>query len=149
MRRLKGVFVLELTTGLLIAAALALTVYCLVQTVEAPRSRVRHLPVRVWQLLLLVPIVGPFAWLAYGRPQPGHRIDVPGPGGPRRRPVPWDGPGHALHARHVGDRVLPGDWPVWPVTEAPLAIGPEDDPDFIAELARLVEQLRPGGDDQR
>lgn len=146
MRPLKGVVVLELTTGLLIAAALALMVYCLVQTVEVPRTRVRLLPVRVWQLLLLVPFAGPLAWLVYGRPQPGHRIDVPGPGGQRRRPAPWEEPGNCLHTRHAGGQALPGDWLAWPMTETPQVAGPEDDPDFIAELARLVKRRRPGDD---
>jgi hypothetical protein len=146
MRALKGVVVLELTTGLLIAAALALMVYCLVQTVEAPRSRVRLLPVGVWQVLLLLPFAGPLAWLVCGRPQPGHRIDVPGPGGQRRRPVPWEESGRRLHARHAGGRAMPGDWPAWPVTEVPQVVGPEDDPDFIAELARMVKRPRPDDD---
>jgi hypothetical protein len=41
---------------------------------------------------------------------------------------------------------MPGDWLAWPVTEAPQAVGPEDDPDFIAELARLVKRTRPDDD---
>jgi hypothetical protein len=141
MRAPKGVVVLELTAGLLIAATLGLLVYCLVETIEAPRSRIRHLPVWGWQLVLLLPVAGAVAWLVFGRPQAGHRIGTTGPGGPRRRPVRWDGPEHADLA---GRERFPGDWPLWPVERAPQVTGPEDDPEFIAELARMVELLQDG-----
>lgn len=135
----KGVHVLELTAGLLIAAVLGLMIRCLVQTIEAPRSRVRNLPVWVWQVLLLVPVLGPLAWLAFGRPRAGHRIDASGPGSTRRRPARWDGP---VPGPHHGGRRVPDGWPVWPVEVEARAVGPDDDPSFIADLARRVEQLR-------
>lgn len=130
---------LELTVGVLIAATLGLMVYCLVETVEAFPSRVRHLPVWGWQLLLLLPLAGAGAWLLFGRPRAGHRIDTTGPGSTRRRPVRWDGPEQVdLICRER----FPGDWPVWPVEQAPRVTGPEDDPEFIAELAKMVDRLR-------
>jgi hypothetical protein len=140
MRAPKGVVVLELTAGLLIAAALGLMVYCLVETIEAPRSRIRFLPVWGWQLALLVPFTGAFAWLVFGRPRAGHRMGTSGPDSTRRRPVRWDGPAQ-VDITH--QERFPGDWPIWPVDQEPRPRGPEDDPDFIAALARRVEQLRP------
>lgn len=138
---------LELTAGLLVAAVLGLMVYCLVETIEAPRSRVRHLPVWAWQLAILLPIVGGAAWLAFGRPRAGHRIGATGAAGTRRRPARWDGPLQPLYTDAglgTGER-LPLDWPAWPVHTGTRVCGPDDDPEFIAHLAHMVEQLRPGG----
>ena len=135
----------ELTAGLLIAAVLALMVYCLVETVEAPRSRVRRLPVRTWQVLLLVPVAGPLAWLLLGRPRAGHRIDMPAPGGTRRRPARWEDRMPARRAGHAAAGSLAHTWPAWPLEDAPQVIGPDDDPAFIAHLAALVQRQRDGG----
>jgi hypothetical protein len=138
--------VLELTAGLLIAAVLGLMVYSLVETVEAPRSRVRHLPVWAWQLTILVPVAGAVAWLVYGRPRAGHRIGTSGPASTRRRPARWDGPAQTAFADSLfATERLPVDWPVWPVEHPPRVIGPDDDPEFIAHLARMVEQLQHEG----
>jgi hypothetical protein len=143
MQSRRGFVVLELTVGLLIAAALALMVYCLVETIDAPRTRIRLLPVRVWQVLLLVPFAGPLSWLLFGRPQAGHRV---GTTHPRRAygPAPaFPDPLTDLHG-----------WPLWPTQQThpaqqalqvPRAIGPDDDPDYIAELARRVERMRLDG----
>ena len=125
---------LELTVGLLIAAALALMVYCLVESIDAPRSRVRFLPVRVWQVLLLVPFAGPLSWLLFGRPQAGHRV---GATHPRRAYGPAPALTDPLSDLH--------GWPIWPTQQTPRTIGPDDAPDFIAELARRVERMRPDG----
>jgi hypothetical protein len=141
----KGVVVLELTAGLLIAAALGLMVFCLVETIEAPRFRVRNLPVWAWRVVILLPLAGAAFWLVFGRPRASHRIGTSGPGSTRRRPVRWDGP---QPSHRPGAEGLPGDWPVWPVwtvDQAPRVTGPEDDPVFIAELARMVEQRRHEG----
>jgi hypothetical protein len=135
--------VLELTVGLLIAAALALMVYCLVETIDAPRSRIRFLPVRVWQVLLLVPFAGPLSWLLFGRPQAGHRVGTTHP----RRAY---GPAPAFPDPFADQH----GWPILPTQhvqhvqyaqQVPRVIGPDDDPDFIAELARRVERMRQDG----
>jgi hypothetical protein len=146
----------ELTAGLLLAAVLVLAVYGLVDAAQAEPSRVRGLPLWAWRLALLVPVLGPAAWLLHGRPRAGHRIDLPGPAGPRRpvrRSARRTGPTRAGHAT-AGS--LPPNWPVWPTDSLepleslesvgllPHVVGPEDDPDFIAELARLVERRRRG-----
>lgn len=48
---------------------IALLVYCLVDVAQADTARVRALPKPLWLLLVvLVPFVGPIAWLLAGRP---------------------------------------------------------------------------------
>lgn len=138
---------LELTAGLLIASVLGLMVYCLVETVEAPRSRVRYLPVWGWRLAILLPAVGSLAWLVYGRPRASHRIGTSGAASTRRRPVRWDGPARTTFTSgpSTADEGQPVDWPIWPVAHPPRVVGPDDDPEFIAHLARTVERLRPEG----
>lgn len=69
--------------------SLALTIYCVIDTVQTDEGSVRNLPKIAWILLvLLFPVVGPIAWLVAGRPQRSGR--GPGrfqpPGGPRRPP---------------------------------------------------------------
>jgi hypothetical protein len=143
----KGVDVLELTAGLLVAAVLGLMVYCLVETIEAPRSRIRHLPVWAWQIAILLPVVGGVAWLVYGRPRAGHRIGSSGPASTRRRPARWDGPIQPLYtdAPFSSTQRLPLDWPVRPAEPSGGVVGPDDDPEFIAQLARMLDQLRHDG----
>ena len=49
--------------------ALALTVWCLVEAIPASNKRVRGPRKPVWILLIvLLPFVGPIAWLLMGRP---------------------------------------------------------------------------------
>jgi hypothetical protein len=69
---------------------LALTVYTVVDCVQTEERRIRTLPKALWVLLILVlPLVGPIAWLIAGRPeQPG----APRLGGPGHRDGPPRGP---------------------------------------------------------
>jgi len=71
-------------------AVLALTVYAVVDCAQSEERRVRTLPKVLWVVLILVlPLVGPIAWLIAGRPeQPG----TPRLGGPSRREGPPRGP---------------------------------------------------------
>ncbi|CAA9371599.1 MAG: hypothetical protein AVDCRST_MAG60-110 [uncultured Nocardioides sp.] len=55
--------------ALLGVVALALTIWCLVEAISANESRVRWLRKPLWILLILVvPFIGPIAWLLRGRP---------------------------------------------------------------------------------
>lgn len=59
---------------------LGLLVYCLIDAIGSDGDRVRNLPKIVWVLLIvLLPIVGPVAWLVAGRPQraPASRTSWP------------------------------------------------------------------------
>jgi hypothetical protein len=143
---------LELTEGLLVGAVLGLTVYCLVDSVQSAPCRVRGIPVWSWYLVILLPLVGSIAWLALGRPRAGHRRDDDRAATRHRLPrrtLRWTGPTRAGHAT-AGS--LPTNWQPWPVESLeplesleqvgllPRVVGPEDDPSFIAELARQLEQ---------
>ena len=69
---------------------LALTVYAVVDCLQTEQGRVRALPKALWVLvILLVPLVGPVAWLIAGRPD---QYGGPRPGGPTRRNGPPRGP---------------------------------------------------------
>ncbi len=91
--------------------ALALTVYAAVDCVQTPGQRVRGLPKTAWlAVVLLLPVAGPLAWLAAGRPEP--------PWAPKGRPGPGRG-----GVRPPGSRGP---------TRPPK--GPDDDPDFLNRL---------------
>ena len=51
-----------------LAIAVVLTIYCLVEVVQADAGKVRMLPRWGWMLMMFVPIAGPVAWLLLGRP---------------------------------------------------------------------------------
>ncbi|WP_299446518.1 PLD nuclease N-terminal domain-containing protein [uncultured Phycicoccus sp.] len=93
--------------------SLALTVYCLVDAIQADEAGIRNLPKLLWILLIvLFPVVGPVAWLVAGRPAGG--------GGSRYAPQQqrWGGdPGRRGQQR--------GQRP---------PRGPDDDPDFLKGL---------------
>jgi len=66
--------------ALIIVVVVVLSVYSLFDVIAQPQSRVRLLPKPVWLLVVLIPVLGPIAWLALGRPR-FHR-----PSGSARRP---------------------------------------------------------------
>jgi hypothetical protein len=76
---------IRLLPGLLV---LALTIYAVVDCIQADDSSVRNLPKLLWALLILLfPIVGAVAWLIVGRPQRprpqgGRTHRPPSPRGP-------------------------------------------------------------------
>jgi hypothetical protein len=45
-----------------------LAIYCWVELAMSDRRQVRQLSKFIWALLIFVPLAGPLAWLAYGRP---------------------------------------------------------------------------------
>ncbi|MBB6628092.1 PLDc N-terminal domain-containing protein [Nocardioides sp. KIGAM211] len=58
---------LDLLVGVV---SFALLVFCLVEVISTPESRIRNLPKVAWVLLvLLFPLVGSIAWLVAGRPE--------------------------------------------------------------------------------
>lgn len=71
-----------------IIIAVALAVYAFIDCGQTERHRVRSLTKPAWLLIILIPILGPVAWLLLGRP---HAPDRPGPrSAPRPRPVAPD-----------------------------------------------------------
>ena len=66
---------------LLGVAAVGLTIYALFDVVSSPRRVVPVLPKWLWLLAVLVPVVGPAAWLVVSRrarsPLPEHRVTGP------------------------------------------------------------------------
>lgn len=53
----------------LIIAVVMLTIYCVVEVAQSRTYDVRRLPKWMWVFaVILVPVVGPVAWLAVGRP---------------------------------------------------------------------------------
>lgn len=73
---------------LAVLAVLALAIYCLVECIQTDRSQVRVLPKALWLFLILIPVVGPLAWLLLGRPRRGGGGAATQPATPRRAPAP-------------------------------------------------------------
>lgn len=79
---------------LLAAVAITLLVYSLFDLIATPRDQVRGLPKPLWFVAILVPVLGPVAWLVLGhqrvwRPPSGGR---PAPRPPFRPKGPDDDP---------------------------------------------------------
>lgn len=54
-----------------IIVLIALTVYCVVEVAQADAWSVRRAPKWLWAIVVIcLPLVGPLAWLALGRPGP-------------------------------------------------------------------------------
>jgi hypothetical protein len=94
---------------------LGLLVYALLGVITTPEDQVRNLPKLLWLLVVLVPIVGPVAWLVAGRPQ-----------GPARS-LPYKG--------NTGV-------PPTPPSRTTGAGSPDDDEEFLRSLRRRAEEQR-------
>ncbi len=74
----------------------ALLVFCLIDAVQTPDSSMRNLPKWAWIVLIIIlPVVGPVAWLIAGRPRkaPTGTAGSPEYERPRRTPrAPDDDP---------------------------------------------------------
>lgn len=102
-------------TLVLFAAGVALALWCLVDLLPREDAELQGLPKLGWvAVLLLFPLLGGLAYLLAGR-SPQARAARPGGRGGR------------------GSRALPSP---------PPARGPEDDPEFQAQLRRRVEEQR-------
>jgi Phospholipase_D-nuclease N-terminal len=96
---------------------IGLLLYCLIDCIQAPDGTVRNLPKWGWIILIvLVPWIGPIAYLVAGRPRKDET-----PSGARWSPPPRPG----LSGRRSAPR------------------GPDDDPDFLRELNRKRPQQDP------
>lgn len=70
-----------------VVAAIALLVYALIDCVQTDSARVRSLNKIAWAaIIVLVPIIGPIAWLAIGKTRPRPRPAAP----PVRTQLPPD-----------------------------------------------------------
>ena len=77
----------------LVALVVFATIYALVDCIMTDRRRVRIMPKAVWLLAVLVPVLGPAAWLLAGRTGVGFGRAPRGPSGPQpRRPSGPKGP---------------------------------------------------------
>ena len=59
-----------------------LTIYCWVEIVMSDPRQVRQLPRGLWAVIVIAPVIGPFMWLVYGRPNGS----APRPVTPRPKP---------------------------------------------------------------
>jgi hypothetical protein len=73
--------------GLLSLLVIGLWVFCVIDALTTPEEAVRNLPKLAWVFIVLIPPVGPIAWLIGGRPT-GTQNGLPGQGNRRRAPWP-------------------------------------------------------------
>ena len=112
-------------TGLLGLADLCLLVYCFLDVIRTPSAHVRNLPKPVWLILCFIPpILGPIAWLLFGRPPESSTASMPYKGN-RGIPPEYDRPGRAA------------------------AASPDDDAAFLRSLRERAEQQRRAAEQQR
>jgi hypothetical protein len=70
-------------------AGLALTIYAAIDCIQTRDDQVKHIPKIAWVVLIvLIPWVGPIAWLWAGRERsfPPRRRPITGPRGPEDDP---------------------------------------------------------------
>ena len=117
---------------------------CLIDVAVTPRFGLRRLTKPTWILLIVFfSVFGAAAWLVLGRP------DRRGPMFPRYlEDAPFFGPQDALR-RHPAGRGFggPSGLAAHPASAAPARpLGPDDDPEFLEELARRIARGRGAGD---
>lgn len=116
---------MRIVLPIVIAAALA--IYALIDCGQADRAKVRPPGKPLWLLIILVPIVGPVAWLVLGRPAAAAGRPA---SAPRPRPLaPDDDPEFLRRIRPVTD---PRPAPPRPEPEPEVDTGPDrrdDTPD--------------------
>ena len=111
--------------GLLGLAELCLLVYCFLDVIRTPGTHVRNLPKPVWLILCFIPpILGPIAWLLFGRPAESSTASMPYKGN-RGIPPEYDRPGRAT------------------------AYAADDDEAFLRSLRERAEQQRRAAEQQR
>jgi Phospholipase_D-nuclease N-terminal len=95
-----------------------LLIYALIDCIQTPDKAVRNLPRWGWLILIiLIPFIGPIAWLFAGRPLRSGAAQ-------RGGPWPTSGPGGS------------GGWGGSGGPARGPAKGPDDDPDFLRGLGR-------------
>ncbi len=58
---------------LLFVIPMVLAIWALIDCAVTPKPSVRNLPKLLWFLVILVPVLGPVAWVGFGRPGRGGR----------------------------------------------------------------------------
>jgi hypothetical protein len=72
-------------------AHVVLAACALISCLSADKADIRALPRFAWVLVILIPLIGPIAWFATGRPVRNPHRGAPGARGPQqRRPVAPD-----------------------------------------------------------
>jgi hypothetical protein len=113
--------------GLVALAQVALLVYCLLDVLRTPATHVRNLPKPVWAILCFVPpVLGPIAWLLFGRPPPGSTASLPYKGNQAAPVEPW-----------VSPRRRAAEQP------------PDDDEAFLRRLQERAEEQRRAAERER
>ncbi len=111
--------------GLLGLVELCLVVYCFLDVLRTPGNAVRNLPKPVWLILCFIPpILGPIAWLLFGRPPQSATANLPYKGN-RGIPRAYDRPGRAT------------------------AYAADDDEAFLRSLRERAEEQRRAAEQQR
>jgi len=129
---------------------LGFVVPCLVDVAVTPAGELRSLTKPAWILaIVLFSVFGVVAWVVAGRP---HRRQTPLPR--HLEGAPSFGPQDALRRHPAGRAMDPGiEASPGPgalrASEAPgRPVGPDDDPEFLRELARRIRRFRePGNGD--
>ena len=121
---------------------------CLIDVAVTPPGELRRLTKPAWVLLIVFfSAFGATAWLALGRP------DRRGLMFPRYlEDAPFFGPQDALR-RHPAGRGMdtgiggPSGRATYRASAPTRPMGPDDDPEFLEELARRIERGRGAGND--
>jgi hypothetical protein len=121
---------------------------CLVDVAVTPAAEVRSLAKPAWVLAIVFgSVFGAVAWLTAGRPDRRRRTPLPR----YLEGAPSFGPQDALR-RHPAARGMDPGIEAGPGPAAPWAseaghgpVGPDDDPEFLQELARRIRHLRGPG----
>jgi hypothetical protein len=105
-------------------AELALFVYCLIDVISSDEGSIRNLPKLAWvAIVVFIPIVGPIAWLAAGRPTTVAR-------------------------RSAYERAMP-NYPEYDRPGRAAATSTEDDEAFLRQVRERAEQQRRAYREQR
>ena len=123
---------------------------CLVDVAVTPAAEVRSLAKPAWVVAIVFgSVFGAVAWLTAGRPDRRWRTPLP----PHLEGAPSFGPQDALR-RHPAGRAMDPGVEAWLGPAAMQAgeagygpVGPDDDPEFLQELARRIRHLREPGHD--
>lgn len=67
---------------------IVLAIYCWIELAQSDSRDVRTAPKWAWAFAIVIPLIGPLAWLVYGRPNGEEPIAVPTP--PHRRQLAPD-----------------------------------------------------------
>ncbi len=121
---------------------------CLIDVAVTPAGDLRSLTKPAWVLVILFgSVFGATAWLVAGRPDRRRRTMLP----PHLQGAPSFGPQDALRRHPAGRAMDPyietsrGQGAIR-AAEVERPIGPDDDPEFLAELSRRIRDARESGD---